>query len=89
MRIFIPSSVALLLEFEDVRIWVIFIISFNFSLEYKEKCFYYLKAYCWYSIFVLETLSRAWNNRITNWVDKMGPMYHPGFYFDDAVAVSS
>jgi len=39
-------------------------------------------------LYFLETLRCAWNNRITNWVDKMGPMYHPGFYFDDAVAVS-
>jgi hypothetical protein len=84
MRIFRPSSAVLLPGFEDVKIWVIFINYFNITYFYFSNCSLLLV----FLFFIIETLRCAWNNRITNWVSKMGPMYHPGFYFDDAVSVS-
>ena len=37
---------------------------------------------------VLETLRMSWRSQMSAWVERMGPMYHEGAYFDDAVTVS-
>jgi len=36
----------------------------------------------------LETLRMSWRSQMSAWVERMGPMYHEGAYFDDAVTVS-
>jgi len=30
----------------------------------------------------------SWRSQMSAWVERMGPMYHEGAYFDDAVTVS-
>lgn len=37
---------------------------------------------------LIAVLNRAWNTRITRWIEKMGPMYPENSYYDEAVSVS-